>query len=732
MIEGAPRIGGGSTTLSQIGTWGRDDTCRAMKIFFRTADLVIFEAVEIYNSCSCTRRHTSQLRRLHQKSPSGLLTITNLAAEMDWDLPHQPNLYLRLCARAIHLGLNVILIRTGVFGENISGFTCHPNEKNLLELAKHIETTYISLKEADFIAGSKKKRRQNRGRTALHIKYPIIASLVRQYYEGHGAYADPRLRQQGFFGSCATATLRGLTKNINEYLVSEGIPRVSRSSLYYLLQPRRCNTIASRRHHHAFTCSELGGIRPVRSSRDGRDTYHPDALYCTKKNEVIRKLIVDSPDHIALALSLDDKARVPVIGPVARPSAAWTIPDSDRNLRATSLPVHNFSQTKESSVVISTTLNLSLATRSNEHRKKKGQKLTYLGGSGYLHIKANTKSTSVHHICGMLRHFWKNGWSVPRTLCLFTDSGNDHEFRYNIGKLTYAFLFVLMGLESLIVCTYEPHGGSKKNPVENVHASINQHISGQSIVSIDEIAEISRRSVNLERPLEKQLDKDEMKELRERGAANLRQKLSDCTYSGLRLKAEVWQPRFDIFDARVVKEKLEKGIRLLKMRGDGGACRSNRQEVLIDVPSSAQALLRELGVKTPPAIIDPFRLYHLINCPKHTIRKRYHLVIAKCKEKKCELCCGLLSSESTLNPLISSALVDSIKGELPLNQLCPSIAVKHTIQKLVHRNGKLTKVLADELLQSNREFVADREVAKFLEYVAECYTAVTLGSSSCT
>jgi len=83
-----------------------------------------------------------------------------------------------------------------------------------------------------------------------------------------------------------------------------------------------------------------------------------------------------------------------------------------------------------------------------------------------------------------------------------------------------------MGLESLIVCTYEPHGGSKKNPVENVHASINQHISGQSIVSIDEIAEISRRSVNLERP------------------------------SGLRLKAEVWQPRFDIFDARVVKEKL--------------------------------------------------------------------------------------------------------------------------------------------------------------------------------
>jgi len=187
-------------------------------------------------------------------------------------------------------------------------------------------------------------------------------------------------------------------------LVSEGIPRVSRSSLYYLLQPRRCNTIASRRHHHAFTCSE-----------------HPDALYCTKKNEVIRKLIVDSPDHIALALSLDDKARVPVIGPVARPSAAWTIPDSDRNLRATSLPVHNFSQTKESSVVISTTLNLSLATRSNEHRKKKGQKLTYLGGSGYLHIKANTKSTSVHHICGMLRHFWKNGWSVPRTLCLFTD-----------------------------------------------------------------------------------------------------------------------------------------------------------------------------------------------------------------------------------------------------------------------------------------------------------------------
>jgi len=268
--------------------------------------------------------------------------------------------------------------------------------------------------------------------------------------------------------------------------------------------------------------------------------------------------------------------------------------------------------------------------------------------------------------------------------------------------LRIAFLFVLMGLESLIVCTYEPHGGSKKNPVENVHASINQHISGQSIVSIDEIAEISRRSVNLERP------------------------------SGLRLKAEVWQPRFDIFDARVVKEKLEKGIRLLKMRGDGGACRSNRQEVLIDVPSSAQALLRELGVKTPPAIIDPFRLYHLINCPKHTIRKRYHLVIAKCKEKKCELCCGLLSSESTLNPLISSALVDSIKGELPLNQLCPSIAVKHTIQKLVHRNGKLTKVLADELLQSNREFVADREVAKFLEYVAECYTAVTLGSSSCT
>jgi hypothetical protein len=198
-----------------------------------------------------------------------------------------------------------------------------------------------------------------------------------------------------------------------------------------------------------------------RPTRDGRNTFRVDSHFCAAQAKYTRQLFALLPD--SQLLSLDDKVKVHCCSNVRRPGASWTLGPAHDD------PVHDFAATKHLSFSISAILDLQS------------------GATMQLHSFASKSISQANLLVRYLRGSWSSPRRRPTSLLLMVDGGSDRTMKSIGNRLLYAATMLVLDIQVLGIIKWEPHGGSKMNPVERTHVATNRAIANIQLMSDREL-----------------------------------------------------------------------------------------------------------------------------------------------------------------------------------------------------------------------------------------------------
>ena len=461
----------------------------------------------------------------------------------------------------------------------------------------------------------------------------IVFEKLREYFELRSS-ADPRLYGDRSW-VCQGVTISKVTLFVREALEALGFIAPSRSTIYNALAPRRSDSYEAQRHSPFHL-----HLRPRMPSRDGRNTWHPDAHFTLATNGKLMQLGYLLSGN-ALMLSKDDKKKMATTGmPVARPRRSWHVVDENGGVDAAlDAPVHGWAQSSMT-LTPSSTLVLHLDTKANTSRQM-GTSPSLRGGSGFVHWKVSmvTPSTAAHQadltVDVLLRVCVDR--PLPPMLNIFVDGGSDQTMASPVNRLIYTLMLIVLDLDTLVVAKYHPMGGSKFNPTERLNQAIGLAIGGDTL--IDETTLVQNFGVSGESAAH--VDDVTATRIATLGLANAHARMSNsgATFSGEDIVSVPWHTDDKLHHLPDEWRAIDAGLRA----AGGGRLPPALASMSVPISSDFEKLRQRLGLRPFGRHAVPLaEIVALAEDDDHAYHTPHTFIIGRCGDAthSCGKCSG--------------------------------------------------------------------------------------------
>ena len=453
------------------------------------------------------------------------------------------------------------------------------------------------------------KKRTAGGRRRITDISPLVMPTLVQYFS-RDSEADPRLKDV-VYGGGATKSLKQAAFAVERLT---GL-RPAHSTILSYLRPVRSSSFQSQRHKS----SPLETLRFRMPSKDGACHFRLDSRYANSQNACLLGIFgLLAAEGKTLIVSRDDKAKVLLQGScVVRQSRVW-------GGEEVSLPVHDFHRSSKFSVTPSGLLNVELLSGT------RGGHASYV-----LKFTESQPSSALHFLdlflfqleSGCLRAP-PNGWPVHNLLIL-VDGGSDETMASLQNRFLYSMLFHLLGAEMLVVAKWEPNGGSKKNPVERIHAVANRVLGGGELLPAN-----LRESVPFLDSDPNKVDPKTRHALAKVGMTEMQRRMKNATFSKHPFACLVW-PLADSSMMYFDKEAMESALEQLRTRKH----KIDKESALgiTQVPGNAKLLSLLERCKGRSRFPTVGEVATFVQDTNHCVLNKHLFILAKCGD---EGCCG--------------------------------------------------------------------------------------------
>ena len=308
---------------------------------------------------------------------------------------------------------------------------------------------------------------QKTGPVSLQQRYPQIIEEIVRFVKIHGFAAHARRRT-------ATATSCGVTiENIRRHLLEnvEGLTQISRTKVYYLLQPARSNTIDAVRHKDAVDVRV--GTKTCDISKENTKAHE---YFATVSN--VREMCAKYPLETTL-FSCDSKAKIHIGGQaVSRYHQVRNFFPADDmpHYGDHDFPIPNYLIEPDGYLLLQSKSQMPVTIKD-----KLGRSVTEVPATGPMWIfNRCVKNTSTHcasHINDIRKILRTNPELKRPVFAAITDGGPDWTPKSNINQFFLGRLWRDESFE-MVVCVCEPAGLSRFNPIEHMWSWWSRQLAG--------------------------------------------------------------------------------------------------------------------------------------------------------------------------------------------------------------------------------------------------------------